>query len=217
MTKQKQYLQEKLQNQSNFEIQEAIKHKGIEYLFYPIFIDKIKEILTPYLEYDIEGMKQSLSEVSKELENIEFTLKELNKLHQLFNLVKSDNPIKPTNISKIRREHNQFLITLLNSFYSKNIEIIQFNIRELRDQYQDYKTILKSIKRDLKVSLYEFKLDVTTEAIPPTQPVALTEEHLQQAMLDMINAGNIPVNLFDSTSNTNNELIIYAGQDLYDK
>lgn len=213
MTKQKQYLQEKLQNQSNFETQEAIKHKGIEYLFYPIFIDKIKEILTPYLEYDIEGMKQSLSEVSKELENIEVTLKELNKLHQLFNLVKSDNPIKSTNISKIKREHNQFLITLLNSFYSKNIEIIQFNIRELRDQYQDYKTILKSIKRDLKVSLYESSLEINSECkyvifdkptimekILKSNTPVLTEEYLKKTILDMVDAGNIPDKLFDLNS-----------------
>ena len=213
MTKQKQYLQEKLQNQSNFEIQEAIKHKGIEYLFYPIFIDKIKEILTPYLEYDIEGMKQSLSEVLLEIESIEVTLKELNKLHQLFNLVKSDNPIKSTNISKIRREHNQFLITLLNPFYSKNIEIIQFNIRELRDQYQDYKTILKSIKRDLKVSLYESSLEINSEGsyvifdeptlmekILKSNTPVLTEEYLKKTILDMVDAGNIPDKLFDLNS-----------------
>lgn len=213
MTKQKQYLQEKLQNQSNFEIQEAIKHKGIEYLFYPIFIDKIKEILTPYLEYDIESMKKSLFEVSKELENIEIVLKELNKLHQLFNLVKSDNPIKSTNINKIKREHNQFLITLLNSFYSKNIEIIQFNIRELRDQYQDYKTILKSIKRDLKVSLYESSLEINSERkyvifdkptimekILKSNTPVLTEEYLKKTILDMVDAGSIPDKLFDLNS-----------------
>jgi len=156
--KQKQYIQEHLQDQSDFEITEAIKHKGTEYLFHPIFINLIKELSQPYFDYDIDEMKIALTRINEELKNIESTLKELNKLIQLYNIVKSDNPINKTEISKLEK-HNQFLTSLFNKFYSKNIEIIQNNIREMREQYKDLKIILKQLKRDLKISVYEFSLD----------------------------------------------------------
>ena len=115
-------------------------------------------------------------------------------------MVKSDNPINKTEISKLEK-HNQFLTSLFNKFYSKNIEIIQNNIREMREQYKDLKIILKQLKRDLKVSIYEFNLDNigTTEATAPEHQSFLDERRLQEVISDMIYSGAEP--------------IIYAGQD----